>query len=370
MKIKVKFILWPLLAWGIIFLGSEWWNSHPKVVIPAPLSPQTKAELVDSLVISTLNENLLSGISVAIIEDSKISFKKSFGFHKLDQKDSLRPSTLIPVASISKIFTSLTLAGFLDTLGITVHDPISILGIPEIHGNSELGKLSFEQLLRHQSGIYDQSLFQRITSRKSTFSIEEFGNELIANTAKLESVNSYQYSDSNFDFIGYLIEKSSGQPFQDLVQTSVFHRLGMNESHFNFEKSIEYGYRKTRIWKRIKPSPIQFPLVPSPSSGLETSLDDLSKGLIQLTRGDLGLMEKELKWLQTSNDLPPAGFQAITLNNHEMIGHFGAQSGFSSLIVFDPDQKMGIIILSNTREINDFRINLANKIYTLLQNSP
>lgn len=370
MKIKAKFILWPLLAWGIIFLGSEWWNSHPKVVIPTPLSAQTKSEKIDSLAISTLNENLLSGLSVAIIEDSKISYKKAFGFHKLNEKDSLKPSTVIPVASISKLFTSLSLAGYLDTLGIIVTDPISILNIPEISADSDLGKLSFEQLLRHQSGIHDQSLFQRITTRKASFSIEEFGHELISNSENLESDKSYQYSDSNFDFIGYLLEKSSGQAFQELVQTSMLDHLGMVDSRFNTESIIEYGYRKTRIWKRIKPSPIQFPLVPSPSSGLETTLDDLSKGLIQLTRGDLGLLEKELKWLQTSSELPPAGFQAITLDGHKMIGHFGAQSGFSSLIVFDPIQKTGILILSNTREINDFRINLASQIYTLLLKSP
>ncbi|WP_026956974.1 serine hydrolase domain-containing protein [Algoriphagus vanfongensis] len=367
MKSKVKFILWGIVGWLVIFLGIEWWNSYPRITLAPPMGSTSLKEKLDSSLIASFNENFLAGISISIIRDSKVYHRKSLGFLDHDTHDSLNWNSTLPVASVSKLFTSLTLARYLDRLDITLEDSLHILKLPELDRETALGKLTFEELLRHQSGISDPGKLNSLLSFQNNLSLETFGKELTQKFASESQIKEYQYADSNFDLVGYLLQSYSGMDFTALSDSLTLERLGMGNSYFSFDHHLPNGHKKTRVWKRIKPAPMTLALTPSPSSGLISSVEDLEKSLIQMIRGDLGLLQSELNWLQSDPDLPPAGFQAISLHDHTYFGHYGAQAGFSSLLVFDPTSKTGLILLANSKDDQDFRKKIASQLLALMR---
>lgn len=370
MKKTIQFILWILIVGAVLFYGYEWWNSFPKVSFAPPLASHSKKEKLDSILIATLNQNQLSGLAVSVIRNSKVTYQKAIGFNELETKDSLKTNTIIPVASISKIFTSLAAANHFQSLGLSVTDPISILEHPLISPESDLGKISFEELLRHESGLKDKTVFDEFFKQKRDQSLDNYVLDFLEGSPKPDRKRDYHYADINFDLLGFLLSFSSGASFDQLVQESVFQQLGMNSSFFNETLIIDRGYRKTSVWKRLKESPIAYQSYPSPSSGLQSSIEDLNNALLQLIRLHLGNMQEELLWLQTDPEKAPAGFQKIEINKQQFIGHFGGQAGFSALLLFHPEEKFGLIILSNTRDRDNFRVNLASDIHSLIQQNP
>jgi hypothetical protein len=106
--------------------------------------------------------------------------------------------------------------------------------------------------------------------------------------------------------------------------------------------------------------------LPSPSSGLLTSTKDMSIALIHLLRGDMGNFQEELAWLNDQENAKFLGFQKIKILDSDWIGHYGGQAGYSSFFFFSKNEETGIFLFFNLKDPADYRLDLSEKILTLL----
>ncbi len=370
MKPLYNFIFLCLLGMFLVFLTWEWWNSHPKVSPSPHLASSNEFDKIDSILQATVSQEILAGLAIGIIKNGKLHYKTGIGYSDLERKEPMTSQSLFPVASISKLFTALTLSQVMIEKGISQDDPIFFLNIGKLSLTSEGGKIKFKELLNHQSGLRDFSKISQLFKIHRHPDLESFGNNLIHNFPFLKE-KTYHYADLNSDLIGFLLQKSTGIPFDSLAKTWVLEPAGMDSTFFPTSwpaknSQITMGYQRTFLWKRLEPRPMRQEYLPSPSSGMISSVNDLSKALIHFIRADLGLFQQSLDWLQSKERGVASGFQQIRINNYNWLGYYGDLAGYSSLLIFNQQEKFGLVILSNSRDISDYRTRLAEKIISHL----
>lgn len=366
MNQKIKYLLLGLVFWFLMFLGWEWWKSHPRVRIMPPSFPETPEEKIDSLLIQSLNQFLIPGLAVGIIEEEKVTYLKAFGFENLETKDSLTLQSRIPVASVSKIFTALSLSNYALEKEISITQAVNSILPNERKLAPEFSQITLLDLLSHTSGLKIGLDINHLLPSGRNRPLERLPESLKTPNQKR---NEFHYADINYDLIGYLLENSSGIPFETVSQERILSQGGMEGSLFVTKWPLEdyplIGYQRTFLWKRLEPRKLNFQHLPSPSAGLLVTAEDLSKALLHLSRGEMGTFSEELAWLKNGSETP-AGFQTITLNNTKFIGHYGEQGGYSSLLIYSPDLDLALFLISNGRDQADFRNRISAEILKTL----
>lgn len=368
---KIKILSTVLVFWIALFVAWEWWHSYPKVRINPSLKASTQNEGIDSIVNQAMSTYLLPGISVAVVKNDKVVYLNAFGYGNLETKDALTVESKIVVASISKLFTALGLATTFQGKEIGPKDLVSSLELGGEVNSSSLANLRLQDLLLHQSGIRDKNFSEMIFSFSKSQNLNEWGWEFLEKPLTDESDSvAYNYADSNYDLLGFLLSESGGLNFGDLLQKNVLAPSGMENSEFvtnwPLEENKITGYQKTFLWKRIEPKRIRFSLLPSPSSGLITTTKDMSFALVHLLRGESGAYKKALEWLTLDDADVPAGFQKTQINGNRWIGHYGGQAGYSSLLFYSKETETGIFLFSNAMDKEDFRIEVASQIISYI----
>ncbi|WP_057937748.1 serine hydrolase domain-containing protein [Algoriphagus resistens] len=368
---KIKILSTVLVFWIALFVAWEWWHSYPKVRITPSLKASTQNEGIDSIVNQAMSTYLLPGISVAVVKDDKVIYLNAFGFGNLETKDPLTVESKIVVASVSKIFTALGSATVFQGKEIDPKDPVSSLELGREVNSSFLTNLRLQDLLLHQSGIRDKNLSELIFSFSKSQNLNEWGWEFLEKPS-IDEVDSvaFNYADSNFDLLGFLLSETGELNFGAQIHKNVLAPSGMANSEFVTSWPLEgnriTGYQKTFLWKRIEPKRISFSLFPSPSSGLITTTKDMSLALLHLLRAESGAYKKALEWLTLDDADVPAGFQKTQINGNRWIGHYGGQAGYSSLLFYSKETETGIFLFSNARDKEDFRIEIASQIISYI----
>ncbi|MFC3414285.1 serine hydrolase domain-containing protein [Algoriphagus hitonicola] len=373
MKLSLKLVLLIFAFLSLIFIGIEWWQSHPKVNLPVPLGTFGFDDRMDSILITTLNQNQLAGLSVGLIIDSEIVYTGAAGFSNLETKDSLTSVTQIPTASVSKLFTALLVSSYFLENDIQPEDNISSHFPSIVKEFPQLEDITIASLLTHQSGLSDKGYLGSWLGIKKPLRLENHIKNILSKRVNQETDSIASYSDLNFELLAFLLEQNSQSSFEKLMNPFLQVELGMTQTYFKTPDQSDslttQGYQKTFLWKRLKNNPFVYEVLPDPASGMISSTHDLLKALIQLSRGDLGYLQPHLEWLEQENS-GLAGFQQVKLGNQTYWGHFGGQDGFSSLLLFDLELGNGLVILSNTADKTDFRKQLAEKLEPFLYQKP
>lgn len=365
MKRTVKYILLGLAFWFLLFLAWEWWGSYPRVRLTPISFPESRDEKIDSLLIQSLTEYLIPGMAVGIILNEKVTYLKSFGFENLETKDSLTLQSLLPVASVSKIFTALILANYGLEKGLALETRVNSILSAEKKLSVEYNEIALLDLLNHTSGLVDKRALGNLLKIKLNNQLGNLPSQISA--PNLEK-RGFHYADANFDLIGYLLEVLEEKPFEAISKDRTLFSGGMEKSEFVTAWPIDSlpisGYQRTFLWRRIEEKKLKFERFPSPSSGLVLTAEELSKILLHISRENMGIFGDELAWLRHKTG-SLAGLQSIRINNSEFVGHFGEQGGYSSLVIYSPDLDMAYFIVTNSQDNSDFRKTIAERILTI-----
>lgn len=365
MKRTAKYIFVGLAFWFLLFLAWEWWGSYPKVRFTPISSTENNEAKIDSLLIQSLTDYLIPGMAVGIIQDEKVTYLKSFGFENLETKDSLTLQSLIPVASVSKIFTTLILANYGLEKGLALETTVNSILPDKKKLTAEYDKISLQDLLNHTSGLVDKRGLGNLLKINLNNQLSSLPSQI--STPNLEK-RGFQYADANFDLIGYLLEVPEAKPFGEIAKDRILAAGGMEKSEFVTAWPIDSlsisGYQRTFLWKRIEAKKLKLERFPSPSSGLVLTAEELSRILLHISRENMGIFGDELAWLKNKTG-SLAGLQSIRINNSEFYGHFGGQGGYSSLVIYSPDLDFAYFIVTNSQDNSDFRKAIAERILTI-----
>lgn len=202
-------------------------------LVSAPVAPLSIAQRIDAYLESNVAGNS-SGISIVIVRDGAIFYQASKGMANIPLSTSISGQTGFVLASVSKIFTAIAIMQLVEKGQVNLSD--SILNyLPELP--AAWRAITIEQLLTHQSGIYD--IFNDNTSIASWNGLTNDGviNYLIRNP-QLEFTPGSRgdYNNTGYVLLAKIIERKVGYSFSEYMARNIFEPAGMKNSYISDEK--------------------------------------------------------------------------------------------------------------------------------------
>ena len=182
-------------------------------------------------VFSNLNKAGLNGV-VLYAEQGQVVYEKAFGWRDLSkrQKDSLRIDDAFQLSSDSKMFTAEAIM-LLKAEGKLDYDDDVRKYIPELPYEG----ITIRMLLHHRSGLprYDAMADQHWRNRKKPFSNEAMIKMLAEKKPEPYGTPDgfYFYNNVNYALLASVVERVSGQHFEDFMRERIFEPVGMEHSY-------------------------------------------------------------------------------------------------------------------------------------------
>ncbi len=234
--------------------------------------------------------------------------------------------------------------------------------VPEV---PDFGKtITIRHLLHHISGLRDyyelfsfsgRSILADPVDKEQTFA-------LITRQKKLnfDPGEQFIYSNTGYFLLGEIVARVSGKSFPEFAKERIFEPLGMNDTQFrdNYLDIVKrfadpyYSNPDGGFWQMsINTSVVG-------AEGLLTTVEDLVKwdqNFYTPTVGSRRLLTRmhQKPTLNDGTQVPYAvGIMVDEYNGRRLVFHGGDISGYHGNIVRFPDQKLSIVTLSNTFDLN------------------
>ena len=340
-----KIILFSLLALTIVSFGALLNSSN---------SNQLFAQKIDAYLQSYGD---FSG-AVLVAQKGEIVISRSYGWADYESKIANTPQTKFKIASITKSFTALAIMQLQEKDLLHVQDPIAKY-IPDYqHGNT----ITIHHLLTHTSGI--ANYYKRFNELEHCSSCEEMVTIFKSWPLEFEVGSAYAYSNTGYLLLAYLIEKVSGQSYNDFLSENIFKPLGMNNtgsytSETNL-KNCAHGYLKENNEIKKAP-PIVAPLTLQGNGNLYSTLEDMyryNQALLEgkfVSKGGLDCMfAPHVTMASSSKRAHGYGWFIDELRDKKIIEYSGWLRGFLSKNIINLDDNISIIILSNLENLDQF----------------
>jgi CubicO group peptidase (beta-lactamase class C family) len=346
-----------LLLWAHLCIG--------QTSAPTPKS----LDGFDAIVTKAMADSKIPGLSVAIVRDGKVIYAKGFGYRDVEKKLPVTTDTIFAIGSVSKSFTSLIFGTLNDEGKVDWDMPVrTYLPTFQIDDPIATDHATARDLFSHRTGLAGHDLVWY----SSNFSREELFNRMKYLKSNKEFRSGYQYCNLMVMTMGYLEGRVAGSSWESLVQGRIFEPLGMQKSNFSVndsQKSLDfsqpYNLKKEIVTK------VPFKNIDSigPAGSINSSINDMSRYVIfQLGDGTYNgkriVSQNNLKLVHTGqtamtnlpdffsqNGLGPMtyamGWVDTTFRGHHMVWHNGGIDGFHSLLTMLPEDKIGVVLLSN-----------------------
>ncbi len=342
-------------------------------------APTVNKSSVDSFIEKKMSESGLVGLGAAVIVNKKLVWIKGYGYADKDNKTPFTPNTIMNIGSISKTFTGAALMHAVEDRKVSLDEDINnYLPFKVINPFFPNEKITLRNLATHTSGITDRSSIYRTSYHYGVDSPEPLG-EFLKNyfepNGKYYSKDNFlkqkpgayrEYSNIAAGLAGYIVEITTGKKLNAYSKQYIFKPLKMDNTGWFFSEIKLANHSKLYEKEGDAFKPIQlYGLTTYPDGGVRTSVSDLSKFFICLLnsgkyKGARILkkqsVEEMLKFQYTSLNKPEniklnetnSGIFWVAKSNTTRIGHGGADPGVKTEMLYDPSQKAGVILFTNT----------------------
>jgi len=335
------------------------------------LHGSAQTEKAEAGIQEIMQQQNVVGLSVAVVKKGKIIYTHSFGMKDVEANIPLTDDCLFRIASISKSFSATSIMQLVEAKKLSLDDDVSkLVGFAVQNPRFPKTVITLRMILSHRSSINDsQGYFtlDAINPAKNPNWINCYND--------YEPGTGYQYCNLNYNMAGTIIEKISGERFDQYVKHHILDPLGLyggycvdsldksrfatiytyNDSTKKFEAApAAYNPRSEEIANYVMG--YSTPLF-SPTGGMKISATDLAKYMIMhmkqgRSKGTKIISKKSAHEMQTKlSDKEGYGMAIMTsdnlINGKTMKGHTGSAYGLYSAMFFHPKEKFGIVVITN-----------------------
>jgi len=348
-------------------------TSAQEKVQQKPVDPAKALEGFDEFVNQTIKDWHGAGAAVAIVQGDKVVLLKGYGFRDVEKKLPMTPKSLCAIASITKSFTVTDLGMLFDEGKGGWDVPVrSLFPAFKMYDPVLTEQMVVRDLVTHRSGLprHDMVWYSSDFSR----------DDLIRRLQYLEPNKplrtTFQYNNLMFMTAGYVAGILDNKKWEDSLRARVLTPLGMNTTTFSLKElqaspDFALPYQKGRDLKaELKRMPFEETCPDTcalgPAGELNSNAEDMSHYLLfhlnhGVYNGEQLLSENNSSQMQTPQmtlagapDYPELGensygmgFFISTYRGRKRIEHGGNLDGFSSIFTFLPNEKIGVVVLTN-----------------------
>ncbi|WP_018478862.1 serine hydrolase domain-containing protein [Pontibacter roseus] len=332
------------------------------------------------------------GLSVAVVKKGEIVYSKAFGLKNRETQTPLALDDIFRIASISKSFSATAIMQLVEAGKLSLNDDFSdLVGFKVRNPKYPNTVITLKMVLSHTSSINDSQGY---------FTLDAINPAKNPDWAKCynayEPGKGYEYCNLNFNMVGTIIEKKTGERFDQYVKKHILDPLdlyggycvdSLDASRFatlyaydtdsaKFTPSYSaYNPRSEEIRNYVMgySTPIF-----SPTGGMKISVPDLAKYMtMHMQLGEYQdtriISRKSAKRMQ--KPVADNGYALALTTEKElipgktMVGHTGTAYGLYSSMFFHPKEQFGIVVITNgcsepeTEELNKVIVAATNSLY-------
>ena len=330
----------------------------------------------DQFVEQALKDWNAPGAAVAVVQGDKVILLKGYGYRDVARKIPTTPKTLFAIASITKSFTVTDLGMLIDEGKGGWDQPVrTVFPAFKLYDPVLTEQITLRDLVTHRSGLprHDMVWYSSDFSR----------DDLIRRLQFLEPNKplraTFQYNNLMFMTAGYIAGLLDGRSWEDSARARVLQPLGMEMTTFSLrtlQNSPDFAlpYQKGHDLKaELKQMPFEATCPDTcalgPAGELNSNAEDMSHYLMfHMNKGTYNgkqllsatnsaqmqtpqmTIAGEPDYSELGETSYGMGFFISTYRGHKRIEHGGNLDGFSSLFTFLPEEKIGVVVLTNLDE--------------------
>jgi CubicO group peptidase (beta-lactamase class C family) len=319
---------------------------------------------------SIITEWEVPGMAVGVVKDGEVIFLKGFGYRDVAKRLPVTPETLFAIGSSTKAFTALAVGMLVDENKLDLDKPI-IEYMPDFRLFDDYATLHAtpRDLLCHRTGMpgYDALWWLSHRSREGLYHRLRY----LKPSAGFRDV--FQYNNLMYMVAGLMVGRLAGVTWEDFVAERIFVPLQMNRSNFSaIDSQKTENFSQPYVTFTGKPAKIPFRNLGAtgPAGSIYSNIEDMSKWmLLHLNKGKAGedqiiteasLSETHLPNMAIRDPLLAKlaqstiygqGWYISDFRGRRLLEHGGNIDGFSGLVSMLPEEKLGVVVLSNSPNI-------------------
>lgn len=317
----------------------------------------------------------LPGVAVGVVSDQELVWSKGFGFADINAKVPMTATTEFRMASNSKLFTAIAIMQLREEGKLRLDDPV-LQYLPWFKAKpagDDDGPITIEQLLSHSSGLQREASDHWATYEFPT--TEEIQQLYADRQAVFAPTARWKYSNLAFAVAGVVVEKVSGELWADYVERHIFAPLGMTASSVDKNVpglAVPYGRRMPDGSREVLPFVDARGM--AAATGVTSNVEDMAKFIsAQFRRGPRGgrqivsgaswremlrVRSVEENWTSGTG----LGFDVKRVKDRTYVGHAGGYPGNTTQTLIQLDDKVGVIVLTNTND--SYPADIAQQLMT------
>jgi CubicO group peptidase (beta-lactamase class C family) len=321
------------------------------LVLSAGLSAGLAEGSIEGVIDSEMPASGVPGLAYAVVADGEITSAGARGVVRIGDDIEVTPDTPFLAGSISKSFTALAVMQLVEAGEVELDAEVS--EYLDGFSGTPAGAVTIRQLLSHTSGF---STLQGNTSHTDATSgeeaLERWVDGLIGVAPAYAPDERWEYSNTNYQILGRLIEVATGQEYQAYVTANILGPVGMEDSFVAdgaIHESMATGHRPW-FWTKRPLTDTATDRATAPQGGIVASANDLARYMMMMMNGEHDVLSAEGKALMMRPASPASpfyGFGWFVDSLNGSVWHSGSTPGVETLATMVPAEKKGVVVLVN-----------------------
>lgn len=205
------------------------------------LQKSKTAERFDAYIKNAMQLWKTPGLSVTVVKNNNVIFKKSYGVRNISTHDPFTDSTLSICASTTKAMTAVCMGMLVDAGKMKWTDKISDV-YPELklYDNYANNEITVKDLFTHNTGLGGADMLWVLD-----YSIDTIIHQMRYIEPEYSFRSSFIYQNLMYMVAGEVIHKVSGVTWDKFIKDSLFTPLGMSNTYPNYKQSLVHSNRLT-----------------------------------------------------------------------------------------------------------------------------
>jgi CubicO group peptidase (beta-lactamase class C family) len=288
---------------------------------------------------------VVAGVSVAVIQDGKLSWREAFGVKDSSRNETVDLDTMFEVASVSKTVFAYAALKLCEKGVISLDTPLTKYSRkPFLEGDPRLELMTARHVLSHTGG------FQNWRSDKEPLRIH------FTPGAK------FMYSGEGYSYLQSVVTEVTGKPIEEYMKEKVFKPFRMNDSGYVWNNSFEKRMARPHD-AQGKPlennrATIEHISRFAAAGELRTTATDYAKFLIEVLnpkKSDAYRLDQKARDEMVRPQVKledgtswALGWKIQPTDSGDLITHGGYNTGFHSYVAASIERNFGFVILTNS----------------------
>lgn len=311
---------------------------------------------LDGFLPYALDAGGVAGAVVVVVKDGQVLTSRGYGHSDMRTRAPVDPAwTLFRPGSISKLFTWTAVmqqvqAGKLD-LDRDINTYLDFKIAPS-HGKP----ITLRHIMTHTAGFEETAKYLIVEKASQKHKLGEVLKRWVPTRIYAPGAMP-AYSNYGASLAGYIVERVSGERFEDYVQRHIFAPINMRNSSFEQPLPARLGPMLSKGYNLASEDPKPFEIIEmAPAGALSSTGDDMARFMLAFLDNRGALMSPETRAKMFANvNRPIPGLPAMALgfyhedrNGQVIVGHGGDTNWFHSDLHLIVDQGVGLYMSFNS----------------------